>query len=231
MIYWIMGHEGPHTVMGRAHNYSVNTLMWHPVGHQLASAANDGIVKFWCREPPGSSLASEEGTEEAVGTRFGPITPEEAASVLPDVASHPLASSNAAFEGSIASSAGGVPPTQTMQYHHQQHQRAGPVPARPSGAYHSQGQPPQPHRGGAGGGYQGIGSGGSSSSHYQYPTAPYQAGFRPSASAPGSAAPTQMPPPPHHAHAPPQYVNRQAAESFIADNLGAGGDRKRSRFT
>jgi hypothetical protein len=201
--------------MGRAHNYSVNTLMWHPVGHQLASAANDGIVKFWCREPPGSVLVSEEGTEEAVGTRFGPITPEEAASVLPDVASHPLASSNVAFDGGSGGGSG-MPPIQTTQYH-QQHQRVGQA-IRTSNPYLSHGQTPhhQQHRGGASGGYHGSGS-----SHYQQLPLP-QSGYRHAPSAP-------LPPFPHAS----QHVNRQAAESFMADQLGAGGggDRKRSRFT
>ena len=60
MCYWMMGHQGPHTAIANAHNYSVNTLLWHPVGHCLATAANDGIVKFWSREAPGSQLQQEQ---------------------------------------------------------------------------------------------------------------------------------------------------------------------------
>lgn len=97
LAYWVLGHEGPHTVVGRAHNYSVNVLEWHPLGHIMASASNDGINKFWCREPPGSHLVndgsnpmfteSSTATEalDPLSTLYGPITPELAATVLPDL--------------------------------------------------------------------------------------------------------------------------------------------------
>lgn len=35
---------------------SVDVVTWHPLGHYLVSISHDGPVKFWCREPPGSSL-------------------------------------------------------------------------------------------------------------------------------------------------------------------------------
>lgn len=214
--------------MGRAHNYSVNTLMWHPVGHQLASAANDGIVKFWCREPPGSSLVSEDAAEEAVGTRFGPVTPEEATSVLPDVASHPLASGAAAFEGTAgAPGVGGAPLLQGAQYHshHQPQQQRMGLPPRPQGQYshHSQGN--QQHYQGGGGRYQG----GNGTGHYQPQHTHGQGGVQHSRPPPPGPGMMHQPPPmqqqQQHAH------NRQAADSFLADAKAmGGGDRKRSRF-
>ena len=97
LTYWVLGHEGPHTVVGRAHNYSVNVLEWHPLGHVLATAANDGICKFWCREPPGSQLINDglnpmfvEASTPTAGldplaTIYGPAPQEVVNSVLPDV--------------------------------------------------------------------------------------------------------------------------------------------------
>jgi hypothetical protein len=97
LAYWVLGHEGPHTVVGRAQNYSVNVLEWHPLGHVLATAANDGVCKFWCREPPGSDLVndaanpmfSESSTAGAgldpLATLYGPVAPAVAATVLPQL--------------------------------------------------------------------------------------------------------------------------------------------------
>lgn len=78
MAYWVMGNDGPHSTITGAHNYSINALLWHPLGHCVASAANDGVCKFWCREPPGSTL--EEEREEwqepsTVVTGYGPLPP------------------------------------------------------------------------------------------------------------------------------------------------------------
>jgi hypothetical protein len=36
-------------------------IAWHPLGSCMATAANDGIVKFWSREPPGSKLSTYVG--------------------------------------------------------------------------------------------------------------------------------------------------------------------------
>lgn len=115
LIYWVLGHTGPHTIVGRAHNYSVNVLEWHPLGHVLASAANDGINKFWCREPPGSQLindaanpmfsGSSTATEalDPLSTLYGPVTPELAAKVLPEVT---LTHYNNASENTVPTAAG-----------------------------------------------------------------------------------------------------------------------------
>ncbi len=35
-------------------------IAWHPLGHQVVTAAHDGITKFWCREPPGRLLHDPE---------------------------------------------------------------------------------------------------------------------------------------------------------------------------
>lgn len=46
----------PHTMIADAHRQSVDVIAWHPAGHLLSTASHDCILKFWCREPPGSKL-------------------------------------------------------------------------------------------------------------------------------------------------------------------------------
>lgn len=79
LIYWMMGHAGPHTILNNAHNYSVNMIAWHPIGHCVATASNDGLVKFWSREAPGSRLEFDpnSGAEwaEQIAIQYGPIPP------------------------------------------------------------------------------------------------------------------------------------------------------------
>lgn len=87
LIYWMMGHEGPHSIIPNAHNYSVNVLKWHPVGHCLASAANDGILKIWGREPPGSSLENQiSDYHEPLKVEYGPL-PADHKSAIPEAVS------------------------------------------------------------------------------------------------------------------------------------------------
>ena len=78
VIYWVMGNEGPHSTISGAHNYSVNAILWHPLGHLVTTAANDGVCKFWSREPPGSTLEEEleEWQEPSnVVIEHGPLPP------------------------------------------------------------------------------------------------------------------------------------------------------------
>eukprot|EP00607_Mallomonas_marina_P008336 CAMPEP_0182417584 /NCGR_PEP_ID=MMETSP1167-20130531/2046_1 /TAXON_ID=2988 /ORGANISM="Mallomonas Sp, Strain CCMP3275" /LENGTH=517 /DNA_ID=CAMNT_0024591249 /DNA_START=529 /DNA_END=2082 /DNA_ORIENTATION=- len=83
MIYWLVGHEGPHTIIANAHNYSVNMVAWHPIGHTVATASNDGILKFWSREPPGSKLDLEPGEwAEQLQTQHGPMDPSLVTAVV-----------------------------------------------------------------------------------------------------------------------------------------------------
>ena len=54
MIYWLCGHnQAPHTTIAFAHRQSIDVIAWHPAGHCVGTASHDGILKFWCREPPG----------------------------------------------------------------------------------------------------------------------------------------------------------------------------------
>eukprot|EP00595_Chromulina_sp_UTEXLB2642_P000006 CAMPEP_0196761990 /NCGR_PEP_ID=MMETSP1095-20130614/1323_1 /TAXON_ID=96789 ORGANISM="Chromulina nebulosa, Strain UTEXLB2642" /NCGR_SAMPLE_ID=MMETSP1095 /ASSEMBLY_ACC=CAM_ASM_000446 /LENGTH=453 /DNA_ID=CAMNT_0042112191 /DNA_START=192 /DNA_END=1553 /DNA_ORIENTATION=+ len=64
LIYWLVGHnQYAHTAIGDAHRQSVDVIAWHPAGHLLATASHDCILKFWCREPPGSQLDLKPPTD------------------------------------------------------------------------------------------------------------------------------------------------------------------------
>ena len=39
-----------------AHDSSVWTLSWHPLGHILTSGSNDHTTKFWTRNRPGDNM-------------------------------------------------------------------------------------------------------------------------------------------------------------------------------
>lgn len=50
-------------------------MAFHPAGHCLATASHDGILKFWCREPPGSKLDNEASKEfqDNPTVQYGPV--------------------------------------------------------------------------------------------------------------------------------------------------------------
>ena len=75
LIYWIAGqNQEPHTSIALAHRQFIDVLSWHPQGHLLATSSNDCVLKFWCREPPGSNLDIKD-SKEFIGSDFayGPI--------------------------------------------------------------------------------------------------------------------------------------------------------------
>jgi len=75
LIYWVAGHtQEPHTSIALAHRQFIDVLAWHPEGHILASSSNDCVLKFWCREAPGSKLDIQD-SKEFIGSDFayGPI--------------------------------------------------------------------------------------------------------------------------------------------------------------
>lgn len=67
--------QAPHTVIADAHRQSIDIIAWHPMGHCVGTASHDGILKFWCREPPGSKIeedvVKEFGDTPTVG--YGPL--------------------------------------------------------------------------------------------------------------------------------------------------------------
>lgn len=42
--------------MENAHESSVFSLDWHPLGHILVSGSNDHTTKFWTRNRPGEAM-------------------------------------------------------------------------------------------------------------------------------------------------------------------------------
>lgn len=75
LVYWVAGHtQEPHTSISLAHRQFIDVLAWHPEGHILASSSNDCVLKFWCREAPGSKLETQD-SKEFIGSDFayGPI--------------------------------------------------------------------------------------------------------------------------------------------------------------
>lgn len=53
----------------------IEMLAWHPGGHVLASGSHDCLLKFWCREPPGSRLEASigEAQDNAPVYMHGPL--------------------------------------------------------------------------------------------------------------------------------------------------------------
>jgi polyadenylation factor subunit 2 len=54
--YWLVDREQPIAEIYQAHMQSVWDLIFHPLGHCLASGGNDKNVKFWLRNRPGSNM-------------------------------------------------------------------------------------------------------------------------------------------------------------------------------
>eukprot|EP00605_Chrysophyceae_sp_TOSAG23-4_P001176 GSChrysophyteH1.ASY1.ANO1.1284.1 assembled CDS len=111
MIYWIAGQtQEPHSSIALAHRQYIDVLTWHPQGHLLASSSNDCVLKFWCREAPGSKLEVKD-SKEFIGSDFayGPIpvgTPSNIAitnvpvGTLSNADGRPIAPSGAATSSS-----------------------------------------------------------------------------------------------------------------------------------
>lgn len=84
LIYWVGANNTPHTTIHNAHNYSINVIAWHPLGHCVATGSNDATVKFWSREPPGSKLTLDVGEWMETKIDHGPSLVEiEAVSYAP----------------------------------------------------------------------------------------------------------------------------------------------------
>lgn len=96
--------QSAHTMIADAHRQSIDVIAWHPAGHLLATTSHDCILKFWCREAPGSKLeqlASEAVQENPPVYAYGPI-PVGTPSIIP-VKANPNA-----VAGERASAVGGL---------------------------------------------------------------------------------------------------------------------------
>lgn len=110
LIYWIVGHnQCAHTAIADAHRQSIDVITWHPGGHLVATASHDGILKFWCQEPPGSKLDPPMSGEivEIQGSSFGygPLPPAPIPSVI-QASAAAIAAANAMNTGGSAGGAG-----------------------------------------------------------------------------------------------------------------------------
>eukprot|EP01095_Lingulamoeba_sp_RSL-Kostka_P013697 TRINITY_DN5738_c0_g1_i1.p1 TRINITY_DN5738_c0_g1~~TRINITY_DN5738_c0_g1_i1.p1 ORF type:complete len:396 (+),score=115.46 TRINITY_DN5738_c0_g1_i1:99-1286(+) len=56
ILYWLVGTDEAVGEITQAHDSSVWSLSWHPVGHILCSGSNDHTTKFWCRNRPGDPM-------------------------------------------------------------------------------------------------------------------------------------------------------------------------------
>jgi polyadenylation factor subunit 2 len=70
LLYWLLGEEEPVARVHGAHRQAVWDLQWHPVGHVLATASNDGTCKFWSRSRHGElNVDRQPGATEVGGWR------------------------------------------------------------------------------------------------------------------------------------------------------------------
>ena len=64
ILFWEVGQENPVAKIHQAHENSIWSLSWHPVGHILCSGGNDQTTKFWTRNRPGDSLDDKHNSLE-----------------------------------------------------------------------------------------------------------------------------------------------------------------------
>eukprot|EP01133_Synstelium_polycarpum_P005949 gene5949-6889_t len=65
ILYWMVGQDTPQGEIYGAHEASVWSLDWHPIGHILASGSNDHTTKFWCRNRPGDTMKDKYNNPHA----------------------------------------------------------------------------------------------------------------------------------------------------------------------
>lgn len=63
MLFWFVGTDEPQSEIV-AHEASIWSLDWHPVGHILASGSNDHTTKFWCRNRPNESIKDKYSVDK-----------------------------------------------------------------------------------------------------------------------------------------------------------------------
>lgn len=56
ILYWMVESPDPQAEICGAHDHSVWSLAWHPLGHLLASCSNDKTTRFWARNRPGDEM-------------------------------------------------------------------------------------------------------------------------------------------------------------------------------
>ncbi|OAF70459.1 Polyadenylation factor subunit 2 [Intoshia linei] len=56
LMFWLVGIDKEVGCINEAHDNTIWSLNWHPVGHILASGSNDHSTKFWARSRPGDLM-------------------------------------------------------------------------------------------------------------------------------------------------------------------------------
>ena len=62
ILFWECGQEEPVARIHQAHENSIWSMAWHPLGHILCTGGNDRTTKFWTRNRPGDELDDEYNT-------------------------------------------------------------------------------------------------------------------------------------------------------------------------
>jgi len=76
----------PTTNKLQAHRQFIDVMAWHPEGHHLATSSNEAVIKFWCREPPGSTLDSSENKDFLTSDfALGPIPKGTPSNIAPAI--------------------------------------------------------------------------------------------------------------------------------------------------
>jgi WD40 repeat protein len=63
MHWWSVGVERPLFSLPHAQKNAIHQLRFHPVGHVLASAGQDGLVRWWVRNKAGDDLAKSSNVQ------------------------------------------------------------------------------------------------------------------------------------------------------------------------
>jgi len=53
LMFWLANQSTPQTKISNAHDTTIWSVSWHPMGHLLSSGSSDYVTKFWCRPRPG----------------------------------------------------------------------------------------------------------------------------------------------------------------------------------
>lgn len=59
ILHWHMDSSSPVDTLIQAHDQQIWALAFHPLGHMLASAANDTTTRWWSRGRPGVSIMND----------------------------------------------------------------------------------------------------------------------------------------------------------------------------
>ncbi|XP_065558170.1 uncharacterized protein LOC136025962 isoform X2 [Artemia franciscana] len=92
ILFWHVGIDKEVGAIENAHDNMIWSLSWHPIGHVLASGANDHTTKFWTRNRPGDKMKDKYNLNLLPPT----IAPEDAewedksSFILPTKISHAM---------------------------------------------------------------------------------------------------------------------------------------------